>query len=141
MYQQNHIGVYYTDNYGDSWNRIDKGLPYDFGFPLALHPRDPETCYVIPLRPEEGAFRATSGQLAVHQRTAKGWKAHTKGLPAEGAYLGVLREGMASDPLDPCGIYFGTSTGHLFSSADEGRSWKAMAEFLPPIFSVSATVV
>lgn len=141
LFQQNHWGVYRSDDGGDSWKRIDKGLPSEFGFGLALHPRDPDRCYVTPLEPQEGTFRASPGALAVYARRGNSWKALRKGLPAGHAYLGVLREGMASDPLRPCGVYVGTTAGQLFASADEGRSWRAVASFLPGILSVSAAVV
>jgi hypothetical protein len=98
---------------------------------------------VIPLRPEGYAFRATDGDLSVYrpQQNGKGWKQLKKGLPQKNAYVSVLRQAMSSDSLKPCGIYFGTGGGHLFTSADEGESWMAAAEHLPPIYSVSAAVV
>lgn len=141
LFQQNHWGTYRTDDQGESWRRFDRGLPSDFGFGLALHASDPDRCYVVPLQPEEYAFRATSGAFAVYAHDGKVWSALRRGLPSENAYLGVLREGMASDPLRPCGVYVGTTTGQLFSSADEGRTWNGIASYLPPILSVSSAVV
>lgn len=143
LYQQNHVGVYRSDDHGDSWQRIDAGLPHDFGFGLALNANDPDTCYVIPLEPQEYAFRATDGALGVYRlnKNGRGWKKLAKGLPSKNAYVSVLRQAMTSDALDPCGVYFGTAGGHLFASADEGASWQTVAEFLPPIFSVSAAIV
>lgn len=143
LYQQNHVGVYRSDDHGDTWMRIDEGLPYDFGFGLALNPHDPDVCYVIPLEPEGYAFRATDGALSVYRRGRKGrgWKKLTKGLPQKNAYVSVLRQAMCSDRLDPCGIYFGTGGGHVFASADEGASWELAAEYLPPVYSVSAAIV
>jgi photosystem II stability/assembly factor-like uncharacterized protein len=145
LYQQNHVGVYRSEDHGDSWARIDPGLPYDFGFGLALNPADPETCYVSPLEPEQGMYRATSGKFRVYRfRAANGrpaWDELGNGLPSEGAYLSVLREGMANDALDPCGVYVGTGTGQIFHSADAGASWRTIASHLPPLLSVSATVV
>jgi len=145
LYQQNHIGVYRSDNNADSWERIDKGLPYDFGFGLALNPADSETCYVTPLEPQGGMYRATSGKFRVYRlrgsNGAPSWEELENGLPSEGAYLSVLREGMANDTMDPCGVYVGTGTGQIFHSADAGASWRPIAAHLPPILSVSAAVV
>ncbi|MCI0651637.1 MAG: hypothetical protein L0Z55_07125 [Planctomycetes bacterium] len=143
LYQQNHVGVYRSDDYGDSWKRIDKGLPYDFGFGLALNGNDPDACYVVPLEPKDYSFRATDGAIRVYrsEKGGRGWRAMTKGLPQEHAYVSVLRQAMASDACDPCGVYFGTGGGQVFASADEGASWVAAAEYLPPVYSVSAAVV
>lgn len=141
LYQQNHDGVYRSDDHGDSWRAIHKGLPFEFGFGLALHPRDPESCYVVPLDPSEGTYRATPGRLRVFRGGSRGWRALDRGLPAENAYLSVLREGLTSDALRPCGIYVGTGGGHLYRSVDEGLTWSAIALHLPPILSVSAAVV
>lgn len=141
LYQQNHVGVYRSDDHGETWTRIDKGLPWEFGFGLALSPADPETCYVTPLEPEQGMYRATTGKLRVYRLRNSGWEELGNGLPSEHAYVSVLREGMANDTLDPCGLYVGTGTGQLFHSSDAGASWRAIAAHLPPILSVSAAVV
>ena len=145
LYQQNHIGVYRSDNKGDTWDRIDKGLPYEFGFGLALNPADAETCYVTPLEPEGGMYRATSGKLRVYRlRGSNGspsWEELGNGLPSEAAYVSVLREGMSQDSLDPVGVYVGTGTGQVYASPDGGASWRAIAMHLPPVLSVSAAVV
>lgn len=143
LYQQNHVGVYRSDDHGDTWNRIDKGLPYDFGFGLALSAHDPETCYVIPLQPEQYMFRATDGALNVYRpnRNGRGWKRLSRGLPQKNAHVSVLRQAMHSDPLKPCGVYFGTAGGQVFASHDDGESWSAAAEYLPPVYSVTAAVV
>ena len=141
LFQQNHVGVYRSDDSGDSWYRIDKGLPYDYGFGLALNPNDAEQCFVVPLSPEEYSFRATPGALRVYASKGKSWKPLAKGLPADGAHVTVLREGLASDPLKPCGVYMGTENGQVFQSADEGRSWTSLATYLPPVLSVSVAVV
>ena len=145
LYQQNHIGVYRSDDHADSWIRIDKGLPYEFGFGLALNPGDPETCYVTPLEPEGGMYRATSGKFRVYRlrgsNGAPSWDELADGLPSDGAYLSVLREGMSQDSFDPCGIYVGTGTGQVYHSADAGATWRTIAMHLPPVMSVSAAVV
>jgi hypothetical protein len=140
LYQQNHIGVYRSDDAGESWQSIDRGLPSDFGFGLAVHPRDPRVCWVVPLEPQGYAYRATRGAFRVYGRRDSGWQALGRGLP-EDAYLNVLREGMASDPLKPCGVYVGTGGGHVFHSADEGKSWRTLAQYLPAVLSVSVAVV
>ena len=143
LYQQNHVGVYRSDDYGSNWYRIDPGLPYDFGFGLALNAHNPDTCYVTPLEPSGYSYRATPGALRVYgwKGPNRGWRAFSKGLPQRDAYLSVLREGMASDTLKPCGIYVGTGSGQIFHSADEGSTWEVLAHYLPPVQSVSAAVI
>ncbi|MEM8882627.1 MAG: hypothetical protein AAGD14_00990 [Planctomycetota bacterium] len=142
LYQQNHVGVYKTTDHGDTWTRIDEGLPYDFGFGLALDANDPHSCYVIPLEPQQYMFRATDGALNVWKYGKSGrWRKLTKGLPRKNAYVSVLRQAMSSDSCDPCGVYFGTQGGQVFYSNDAGASWDRAAEYLPPIFSVTAAVV
>ena len=143
LYQQNHVGVYRSDDHGESWFRIDAGLPYDFGFGLAVNANDPDTCYVIPLEPQDYNFRATDGAMNVYRlkKGGRGWRKLTQGLPRKHAYVSVLRQAMANDLLDPCGVYFGTAGGQVFTSNDEDSSWQAAAEYLPPVYSVSAAVV
>ena len=141
LYQQNHVGTYRSEDSGDSWRSIEKGLPSNFGFGLALDPHDRDACFTVPLEPEQYAWRATDGKLAVY-RSGKGkWTANGRGLPSAHTYVSVLREGMSNDALDPAGVYVGTGTGQLFASRDAGRSWKEIASYLPPILSVNATVV
>jgi len=139
LYQQNHCGMYRSANAGDSWEEITAGLPSDFGFPLAIHPRDPETVYVLPL--QGGEFRCPpDGKLLVHRSRDGGqnWQALNKGLPQDPAFPGVLREGMTVDSATPAGIYFGTNTGTIFASFDEGDSWRVLSDLLPPVYSVEA---
>jgi hypothetical protein len=142
LFQQNHCGVYRSRNAGADWVEITAGLPSDFGFPLAIHPQQPETLYAIPLQGAE--FRCPpAGKLRVYRSRNGGqsWEPLDKGLPQQDAYVGVYREGMATDSLDPAGIYFGTNTGKLFGSDDQGDSWRVIADNLPPIYSISAAVL
>ncbi len=138
LYQQNHCGVYRSDDRGESWTEITDGLPSDFGYGLALDPRDPDTAFVIP--EESSHMRATvGGKLRVYRTTdaGAGWEALTRGLPQEHAYISVLRDAMADDDLDPAGVYFGTTSGHLFASRDGGEEWSLVAGFLPKILCVT----
>ncbi len=140
LYQQNHCGLYRSDNRGENWIEISDGLPSDFGYVVGLDPADPRRCWVIP--EESSHMRAVCDQrLRVFETHDSGgsWTARDHGLPQEHAYVSVLREAMATDGLDPCGVYFGTSTGHLFGSRD-GRRWSALATYLPKILSVTAAV-
>ncbi len=142
LFQQNHCGVYRSANLGQSWDEITSGLPSDFGFPLALHPRDSKTLYVLPLKGAE--FRCPPGnKLQVFRSRDAGqtWEALGKGLPSENFFGGIYREGMTSDAQDPAGIYFGTNNGKIFASRDEGDSWSLLADNLPPLYSVSASLI
>jgi len=139
LYQQNHCGVYRSDTAGDSWTDISRGLPSRFGFPIAVHPRDPKTLWVLPLISDQ--MRTTPGGcLAVYRSTTGGrsWRKQTRGLPTRNAHAIVLRAAMSTDSCDPAGVYVGTQGGQLFGSRDEGRSWSVIAGFLPPILSVEA---
>jgi len=139
IFQQNHCGTYHRGPDGGAWTEVTKGLPSDFGFPIAAHPDQKHTAFVTPLIGAENRV-FPKGQMTVWKTTSggKAWRSHTKGLPGPRAYMGVLREGMAVDPADPVGVYVGTNTGQLFASRDEGESWKMISDFLPPILSVSA---
>jgi photosystem II stability/assembly factor-like uncharacterized protein len=142
MYQQNHVGVHRSDDAGHSWTEITDGLPSEFGFAAAAHPHDRDTFYVIPLDPGH-ARCMPDGHAAVWRTHDAGasWQRLDDGLPHSHAHLGVLRAAMAIDGHDVPGLYFGTSTGQLFASADEGESWSEIAGYLPPIWSVEAAVV
>ena len=137
LWQQNHCGVYRSDDSGDSWERLDgNGLPSGFGFALALHPQDPDTAFVVPIEGAEN--RVTSdGRLGVYRTSDAGasWALSMEGLPRQ-AWTGVLREGMASDRFDPVGLYLGAQSGSVFGSADEGQTWSEIASQLPPVLSV-----
>jgi photosystem II stability/assembly factor-like uncharacterized protein len=142
MYQQNHVGMHRSDDGGHSWFEISDGLPTEFGFAAAVHPHDRDTFYVIPLDP--GHARCMPDGKAAVWRTRDGgerWEKLTRGLPQEHAHLGVLRAAMAIDRHDTPGLYFGTSTGQLFASADEGDTWTELADHLPPIWSVEVAQV
>jgi len=142
LYQQNHCGVYRTEDGAENWVEVSRGLPSDFGFPAASHPHKSDAFYVVP---EEGDFFrvAANRELAVYgtSNAGKTWKKLNRGLPNKNAYLGCYREGLATDRLDPAGLYVGTRMGHLFHSADEGKSWHLLAEWLPPIYSVSTATI
>jgi hypothetical protein len=137
LFQQNHCGIYRTEDAGDDWKDISRGVPSRFGFPIAVHPHDPETIWVIPMVGAE--MRACpGGEMAVYRSNDAGWhwRKQGSGLPSKHAHLLVLREAFATDACDPAGLYFGTETGQLFYSSDEGKHWTLMADFLPPILSV-----
>jgi photosystem II stability/assembly factor-like uncharacterized protein len=143
LYQQNHCGVYRSADGGRQWEEITPGLPSQFGFPMAAHPRDPKTVWTIPLsEPDEGRLMP-DGHAAVWRSNDGGdsWTRSDDGLPKENAFIGVLREAMGVDRLDPVGVYFGTSTGQLYGSRDEGRTWDQIADNLPAIWSVDAAIV
>lgn len=138
LYQQNHCGMYVSENGGREWQSIEAGLPSSFGFPAAAHPRDPDTLYLIPLNGDAVGRYMPDGKAAVWRTTDRGvsWRDLRQGLPQDGAYFGVLRQAMTIDRLNPAGLYFGTSSGSLYASADEGDSWTRVAEHLPAITSV-----
>lgn len=138
LFQQNHSGAYRSDDGGREWLDINAGLPSTFGFPIAIHPHDPRTIWTVPLNGDDVGRYMPGGRAAVWMSRDEGasWAPQTDGLPGQGAFLGILREAMATDRHDPAGLYVGTSTGQLFGSRDEGRSWRLLADFLPGISSV-----
>jgi photosystem II stability/assembly factor-like uncharacterized protein len=142
MYQQNHVGMHRSDDAGQTWVEITNGLPTEFGFAAATHPYDRDTFYVVPLDPGHGRCMP-EGQAAVWRTRDAGetWQRLDRGLPGQDAYVGVLREAMAIDSYDTPGVYFGTSTGQLFASTDEGESWSEIASYLPAISSVEVAVL
>jgi hypothetical protein len=142
LYQQNHVGMHRSDDAGHSWTEITEGLPGDFGFAAAVHPHDTETFYVIPV--DGGHGRTMHDGKATVWRTrdaGSSWKPMRDGLPQVNAHLGVLRQGMTIDSHDTPGVYFGTSTGQVFASADEGETWSEIASYLPSISSVDVAVL
>src|SRR5271166_1398290 len=138
LYQQNHCGMYRSDNGGLEWHSIEAGLPSTFGFPAAAHPRNADTLYLLPLNGDSIGRYVPDGKAAVWRTRDSGssWEACRKGLPQSDTFFGVLRQAMATDRLDPSGVYFGTNTGQLYASADEGDEWKCIAQNMPPIYSV-----
>jgi photosystem II stability/assembly factor-like uncharacterized protein len=138
LYLQFHGGVYRSDDAGESWVEIGLpgGLPHDFGFPLVVHPRDPDRAYVIPLVSDED--RVTPGAVRVWETRDRGtsWRARGDGLPAAGAYLTILRQAFCHDGGEPLGLYFGAQSGEVFGSADGGATWTTVAAHLPPVISV-----
>jgi photosystem II stability/assembly factor-like uncharacterized protein len=142
LYQQNHCGMHRSDDGGLSWSEITEGLPSDFGFAAAAHPHDRDTFYVIPLDGGHGRCMP-DGHAAVWRTRDAGstWQRLDHGLPQRDAHIGVLREGMAIDSYDVPGLYFGTSTGQVFASSDEGDSWTEIASYLPGISSVEVAVL
>jgi photosystem II stability/assembly factor-like uncharacterized protein len=141
-YQQNHCGVYRSDDGGESWTEITAGLPSDFGYAAAIDARDPDALFVVP---EESSHMRTAvaGRLRVFATRDAGatWRSMSDGLPQTNAWVSVLRNGLATDGLDPLGIYLGTSGGHVFASRNGGATWTMIAGFLPRILSVSAAPV
>ncbi|MGH8117453.1 MAG: WD40/YVTN/BNR-like repeat-containing protein [Rhodanobacteraceae bacterium] len=139
LYQQSHCGTYRSDDGGDHWHEITTGLPSDFGYALASDPADPDSVLVIPERNSQ--FRATvDGRIRVYRSRDAGrsWTALEDGLPQANAYVTILRDGLDGDGLEPCGFYFGSSSGHLFGSNDGGDHWRVLCGYLPGILSVSA---
>lgn len=137
LYRQGYDGVYRSDDAGETWTEITGTLPSGFGYVVGLDPADPDRCWVVP---EEGSHMRSvcDGRLRVYETGDAGatWTAREEGLPQEHAYVSVLREALCTDGGSPCGVHFGTSTGHLFVGR-EGRSWRLLAGFLPTILSVS----
>ena len=142
MFLQHHWGVYRSDNAGDSWDDIGKGLPSDFGFAMEMDPHDANTVYIIPIESDE--FRCTpEAKLRVY-RTKNGgesWEPLAKGLPQEDAWETILRDNMSADSAKPTGLYFGTRSGKVFGSNNGGDSWAMIREGLPPITCVKSATV
>jgi photosystem II stability/assembly factor-like uncharacterized protein len=137
LFMQKHWDVMRTDDAGDSWREISGNLPTDFGFCIDVHAHEPETLYVVPIKSDSEHF-PLEGKLRVYRSRAGGdeWEPLTRGLPQNDCYVNVLRDAMAVDTLDSCGVYFGTTGGQVYFSGDSGDSWRAIVHDLPGVLSV-----
>jgi photosystem II stability/assembly factor-like uncharacterized protein len=137
LFMQKHWDVMRSDDGGESWKEVSGNLPTDFGFVIDVHAHDPETIYVVPIKSDSEHF-VPEGKLRVFRSRNGGneWEPLTKGLPQSNCYVNVLRDAMAVDSLDQCGIYFGTTGGQVYASADSGDTWMPIAEHLPSVYSV-----
>ncbi len=137
LFMQKHWDVMRTDNAGDRWREVSGNLPTDFGFCIDVHAHEPETVYVVPIKSDSDHY-PIDGKLRVYRSKSGGgeWQALTRGLPQKNCYVNVLRDAMAVDSLDKCGVYFGTTGGSVFATADAGTTWKEIASGLPSVLSV-----
>ena len=137
LFMQKHWDVMRTDDAGESWREVSGNLPTDFGFCIDVHAHEPETIYVVPIKSDSEHF-PVDGQLRVYRSQTGGeeWEAMTKGLPQRDCYVNVLRDAMAVDAMEECGVYFGTTGGQVYGSSDGGESWEAIVRDLPAVLSV-----
>jgi len=137
LFMQKHWDVMRSDDAGDNWREVSGNLPTDFGFVIDVHAHEPETIYVIPIKSDSEHY-PPDGKLRVYRSRTGGneWEALTKGLPQRDCYVNVLRDAMAVDALDSCGVYFGTTGGQVYGSADAGDSWAPIVRDLPAVLSV-----
>jgi photosystem II stability/assembly factor-like uncharacterized protein len=137
LFMQKHWDVMRTDDAGESWHEISGNLPTDFGFAIDVHAHEPDTVYVVPIKSDQEHF-PLEGRLQVYRSRSGGneWEALTTGLPQRDCYVNVLRDAMAVDGLDPCGVYFGTTGGQVYASNDAGDGWTAIVRDLPAVLSV-----
>jgi len=137
LFMQKHWDVMRSDDGGDSWREVSGNLPTDFGFPIDVHAHEPETIYVVPIKSDSEHY-PPDGKLRVYRSRSGGdeWQALSAGLPQRDCYVNVLRDAMAVDSLDACGVYFGTTGGQVYVSADAGDSWAPIVRDLPPVLSV-----
>jgi photosystem II stability/assembly factor-like uncharacterized protein len=137
LFMQKHWDVMRTDNAGDSWHEVSGNLPTDFGFVIDVHTHEPDTIFVVPIKSDSEHF-VPDGKLRVYRSKTGGneWEALTNGLPQKDCYVNVLRDAMAVDSLDSCGVYFGTSGGQVYASADAGNHWMPIVRDLPAVLSV-----
>jgi photosystem II stability/assembly factor-like uncharacterized protein len=137
LFMQKHWDVMRTDNAGESWTEVSGNLPTDFGFVIDVHAHEPQTIYVVPIKSDSEHY-PMDGQLRVFRSRTGGneWEPLTKGLPQKDCYVNVLRDAMAVDRLDSCGIYFGTTGGQVYGSSDAGDTWAPIVRDLPAVLSV-----
>ena len=137
LFMQKHWDVMRTDDAGESWREVSGNLPTDFGFTIDVHAHEPETIYVVPIKSDSEHF-PLDGKLRVYRSRSGGneWQELSKGLPERDCYVNVLRDAMAVDALDPCGVYFGTTGGQVYGSANAGDTWAPLVRNLPPVLSV-----
>lgn len=137
LFMQLHWNIMRTDDAAENWRLVSGNLPTDFGFPIDVHAHEPETIYVVPIKSDSEHY-VHDGKLRVYRSRTGGdnWEALTQGLPQENCYVNVLRDAMAVDSLDDCGVYFGTSGGQVYCSPDGGDHWSAIVRDLPPVTSV-----
>jgi photosystem II stability/assembly factor-like uncharacterized protein len=137
LFMQKHWDVMRSDDAGDSWHEVSGNLPTDFGFVVDVHAHEPETVYVVPIKSDSEHF-PPDGKLRVYRSRAGGndWEPLTKGLPQSNCYVNILRDAMAVDSMDSCGVYFGTTGGQVYASADAGDNWKPIVRDLPAVLSV-----
>jgi photosystem II stability/assembly factor-like uncharacterized protein len=137
LFMQKHWDVMRTDDAGESWVEVSGDLPTDFGFVIDVHAHEPETVYVVPIKSDSEHY-PLDGQLRVYRSRSGGneWEPLSKGLPQKDCYVNVLRDAMSIDSLDDCGVYFGTTGGQVYASADAGDSWNAIVRDLPAVLSV-----
>src|SRR5438128_2240020 len=137
LFMQKHWDVMRSDDAGDSWHEVSGNLPTDFGFPIDVHAHEPDTIYVVPIK-SDGEHYPPEGKLRVYRSRTGGneWEALTNGLPQRDCYVNVLRDAMAVDSLDKCGVYFGTTGGQVYLSADAGDNWAPIVRDLPAVLSV-----
>ena len=142
LYMQKHWDVMRSDDAGDNWTKISGNLPTDFGFVIDVHAHEPETVYIVPIKSDAQHF-PLDGKLQVFRSRTGGneWEALTKGLPQSDCYVNVLREAMAVDTMEDCGVYFGTTGGQIYATADSGDSWNAIVRDLPAVLSVEVQVL
>jgi photosystem II stability/assembly factor-like uncharacterized protein len=137
LFMQKHWDVMRTDNSGESWREVSGNLPTDFGFPIDVHAHEPETIYVVPIKSDSEHY-PPEGKLRVYRSRTGGdkWEALTNGLPQKDCYVNILRDAMAVDSLDSCGVYFGTTGGQVYGSSNAGDTWEPIVRDLPAVLSV-----
>ena len=141
LYLQNHGGVYRSDDHGESWHSIAAGLPADFGFPIVVHPHEPDTVYVFPINGGDGRYPPQAKARVWRSRDAgESWEELAKGLP-DGFFVAVMRDAMCADDHERAGLYFGARNGAVWGSADEGDTWRQLVSDLPDVMCVKAGTI